>query len=56
MHTNLGTTSTAAKEFCEDHGQLMEELKVKFVLLFACFSILIAVTPSSLSSVISSLS
>lgn len=28
VHTNLGTSSTAAKEFCEDHGQLMDELKV----------------------------
>jgi len=27
VHTNLGTSSTAAKEFCEDHGQLMDELK-----------------------------
>ncbi len=28
VHVNLGTSSTAAKEFCEDHGQLMDELKV----------------------------
>ena len=28
VHTNLGTSSVVAKEFCEDHGQLMDELKV----------------------------
>ena len=28
VHTNLGLSSIAAKEFCEDHGQLMDELKV----------------------------
>ena len=28
VHVNLGTATTAAKEFCEDHGQLMDELKV----------------------------